>query len=59
MKFLGLVLCALVSQCWAASTIDILASDPRMNTLVDLVTKAGLVNAINSGKSVYLLATAY
>lgn len=52
MNTVGILLCALVSQCWAATTVEILASDPNMSMLVDFVTKAGLVNAINSGKSV-------
>jgi len=43
------ILCAIVCQCLAKTTIELLAEDPKMSTLVGLVTKAGLVNAINSG----------
>ncbi|KAL4222381.1 hypothetical protein ACF0H5_018420 [Mactra antiquata] len=43
------ILFALVCGCFAATTVELLASDPNMSTLVSLVTQAGLVDAINSG----------
>lgn len=44
-----LVLCAVVSQCLAATTVETLVADPNMSTLVKLVTQAGLVDAVNAG----------
>lgn len=51
MKAVAVLFCALISQCLAATTVEILAADPEMSTLVSLVTQAGLVDALNSGKS--------
>jgi len=48
MKVLAL-LSVVVCQCFAATTVEVLANDPNMSTLVSLVTKAGLVGALNSG----------
>ncbi|XP_060597006.1 protein sll1483-like [Ruditapes philippinarum] len=45
----AVILCAIISQCLAATTIETLVADPKMSTLVSLVTKAGLVDAINGG----------
>ncbi|KAL4224473.1 hypothetical protein ACF0H5_015174 [Mactra antiquata] len=43
------ILLGFVCQCFAATTVELLAGDPNMSTLVSLVTQAGLVDAINSG----------
>ncbi|KAL4227844.1 hypothetical protein ACF0H5_013282 [Mactra antiquata] len=43
--FLSVAIC----QCFAATTVELLAGDPKYSTLVSLVTKAGLVDAINGG----------
>jgi hypothetical protein len=51
----AVILCAIISQCLAATTIETLVADPKMSTLVSLVTKAGLVDAINGGKSSFFV----
>ena len=50
MKVVCLLLAVLGSSL-AATTVELLAGDKKFSTLVSLVTKAGLVDAINSGKS--------
>ena len=44
------VLIALVAVSYAATTVEMLVADARFSTLVSLVSKAGLVDAINEGK---------
>jgi len=41
--------CLLIGSSFAATTVELLAGDSNFSTLVDLVTKAGLVDAINGG----------
>ncbi|WAR12247.1 BGH3-like protein [Mya arenaria] len=40
---------ALLGQCFAATTVEILAGDPRFSMLVGFVQQAGLVDALNQG----------
>jgi len=49
MKAVAALLCVMVGGCFAATTVEVLANDPNMSTLVSLVTQAGLVDAINGG----------
>lgn len=43
------LLCALIGASHAATTVEMLAGNANFSTLVDLVTKAGLVPALNGG----------
>jgi len=48
MQVLGLLsLC--IGTCFAATTVQLLANDPKFSTLVNLVTQAGLVDDLNGG----------
>jgi uncharacterized surface protein with fasciclin (FAS1) repeats len=47
----AILLCAIIGQCLSATTVEILAGDSQFSTLVSLLTKANLVDAVNQGKS--------
>merc|ERR1712076_195037 len=49
MKVVLCLLGALIGATHAATTVETLVNDPNFSTLVSLVTKAGLVDALNGG----------
>ena len=50
MKVLALILLG-VAGCFAATTVELLAANPNESELVRLVQLAGLVDALNQGKT--------